>query len=406
MKRQVRSLSIILAVCFTATAGAATLEGFASLPADTLMPGPDSGHFIEADENLDLPFKGQPAQGFSAIVADSGGGYLALSDNGYGTRENSSDFLLRIYFLSPDFRTLGGGSGTIEIEGFINLSDPLRLMPYPITAERQCLGSPDPCIPVDPSVRAERLLTGADLDTESLQVSSDGSFWIGDEFGPYLLHFDPQGVLIEAPFELQGLVSDTRPGALPATRTLRPSRGFENLALSPSGELLYPMLEGALYSQPEHLNIYTFDVENRRYLNPSATEPSFRYRMDPLATAVGAFKMTGEDTALVLERDSGQGEDAKHKKLYRVTFTAPDDQGYLARTEWVDLLNIDDPHDLNQDDSNHFSLPMSTLEGVIVTDDGLVGIISDNNYPFGKARGEEHAPEATEFVLLRRAQQP
>ena len=49
---------------------------------------------------------------------------------------------------------------------------------------------------------------------------------------------------------------------------------------------------------------------------------------------------------------------------------------------------------------------MSTLEGLVILDEGLVGIISDNNYPFGKARGEAAAPEATEFILLRLDDQP
>jgi hypothetical protein len=400
------ALTVIYAACCTLTAGAATLEGFARLTADTLMPGPDSGHFIEADESLDLPFRGQPAQGFSAIVSNTDGGYLTLVDNGFGSRNNSPDFLLRIYFLSPDFRSTNGGTGEIVIEGFINLSDPAGFMPYPVTAERQCLGAPEPCIAVDPAVRSERLLTGADLDPESMQVSEDGSFWIGDELGPYLLHFDQDGILMESPIELHGLVSDSRPGALESTRTLRRSRGFESLALDPSADILYPMLEGALHSQPGQLNIYTFDIESRSYLNPSAMEPSFKYRPDPLATAVGTFKMVDEDTALVLERDSGEGSEAVHKKLYRVHFSVVDEAGFLVRTEVADLLNINDPLDLNADGETSFGLPMTTLEGLVILDDGLVGIISDNNYPFGKARGEAAAPEATEFILLRLDDQP
>jgi len=34
------------------------------------------------------------------------------------------------------------------------------------------------------------LLTGFDLDVESFVIAKDGTFWVGEEFGPYLLHFD------------------------------------------------------------------------------------------------------------------------------------------------------------------------------------------------------------------------
>ena len=43
-----------------------------------------------------------------------------------------------------------------------------------------------------PRSRAGRLLTGADFDVESIARMKDGTFWVGEEFGPYLLHFDAQ----------------------------------------------------------------------------------------------------------------------------------------------------------------------------------------------------------------------
>ena len=51
-------------------------------------------------------------------------------------------------------------------------------------------------IPVDTSIRNRRLLTGADFDVESIARMDDGTFWVGEEFGPYLLHFDEQGALL------------------------------------------------------------------------------------------------------------------------------------------------------------------------------------------------------------------
>jgi hypothetical protein len=42
------------------------------------------------------------------------------------------------------------------------------------------------------------VLTGADFDVESIVRAADGTYWIGDEFGPFLLHFSATGTLLEA----------------------------------------------------------------------------------------------------------------------------------------------------------------------------------------------------------------
>src|SRR5262245_62018539 len=51
---------------------AQTLEGFASLPADTFEPGPTSGQFIAATNGRTPPFVNrQPLQGVSSVLRTS-----------------------------------------------------------------------------------------------------------------------------------------------------------------------------------------------------------------------------------------------------------------------------------------------------------------------------------------------
>src|SRR5262245_16327102 len=174
------------------------LEARAVLPAATVAPGPPSGAFIEPGtyNGVTPPFPQQPVQGFSGIWPAGGGLFWAMPDNGYGQKGNSADWLLRIYRIHPDFKTAAGGSGGASVVGFIPLRDPDGQLSFPL-------------------VRQDRLLTGADVDPESIFQLPDGTFWIGDEFGPWMLHFDAAGRLLQPPGPLPGVKSPQNPGLAP-----------------------------------------------------------------------------------------------------------------------------------------------------------------------------------------------
>ena len=166
------------------------LTGFASLPADTFAEGPQSGADRGDGEPISAngrtgPFDEQPVQGFSGVqfAPDGNGSFWFLSDNGFGNQRNSADYLLRLYQAKPNFKTESAGDGTVAIEGFVQLSDPDNQIPFDIVNEGT----------------TERLLTGADFDIESFVIDAKGDIWIGDEFGPFLLHFDSTGKLLSAP---------------------------------------------------------------------------------------------------------------------------------------------------------------------------------------------------------------
>lgn len=176
-----------------AASGDAELEGFASLPADTFAKGPPSGEGISANGRTG-PFPGPPVQGFSGVqFAPSGDGsaYWFLSDNGFGAKTNSADYLLRLYQIAPSFAGLEGGDRSVEVQGFVQLSDPDGLIPFDIKQ----------------GDTAERNLTGADFDIESFVIDANGELWVGEEFGPYVLHFDAEGKLLAAPIPTPNITS-------------------------------------------------------------------------------------------------------------------------------------------------------------------------------------------------------
>lgn len=380
--KQLSPIPILLLSLTASVSKAATLTGFAVLPADTFTPGPTSGQFIEARNNRQPPFiDQQPVQGFSALIKDEKGSYIVLSDNGFGARDNSSDYILSIYHIDPDFRTAEGGTGSIQVSKVIRLSDPEHHLPYPAARI------------------SDNLLTGADLDPESFRRVEDGSYWIGEEFNPSLLHFSADGILLAPPYRIDGLNSEDNPSGEKAN--LARSRGFEGMALSVDGKWLYPLLEGPVEGSGPGLNIYTFEIYAKLFVNNNAYQPSFRYRLDEAASAIGDFTMYSNTAGLVLERDSEEGNKALLKKVYRIDFNKVDEDGFLLKTLVADLLNINDPHDLNQDDKVRFTFPFWTIEGLVVINATTLGIVNDNNYPLGQARNNDGTqPDNNEFILI------
>ncbi|MDP9766334.1 esterase-like activity of phytase family protein [Deinococcus enclensis] len=163
-------------------AQAATLVGYAEMAADTFSTGPATGAWANGLRGP-ARFPAPPVQGFSGVQFGPGGTYWFLSDNGFGAKNNSADYALRLYSVALTAKKAAAEKGAVKVGNFISLRDPDGRVPFPIVNEGT----------------RERLLTGADFDPEGFAFAPDGTLWVGDEFGPYLLHFSADGRLLEAP---------------------------------------------------------------------------------------------------------------------------------------------------------------------------------------------------------------
>ncbi len=372
-------------------AGGATLVGRAVLPADTFAPGPPSGATIDPSSNTNgrkPPFPSQPVQGFSAVLDAGGGAYWAMADNGFGAQNNSADFLLRVYRIRPAFETASGGAGTVAVEDFIQLRDPDRRIPFPITN----------------GATPERALTGADFDIESVRQDRRGDLWFGDEFGPFLLHTDATGRVLEAPVPLAGVKSPQNPTlAAGEAATLPASRGFEGTALSPDRATLYPSLEGALVGDPDQRRryIYAFDLATGRY-----TGERWQYRAEAPGHAIGDLTALDGRRLLIIERDNEQGPAARFKKIFLIDLGETGADGFLVKREVVDLLAIADPARISlparEGDfglGDPFTFPFQTIESVLPLGGGRLLVANDNNYPFSAGRNAGR-PDDNEIIIL------
>jgi hypothetical protein len=354
--------------------GRATLTGFASLPAETFVPSsePSGAQLGTAPINgITPPFAGQPVQGFSGVARRRDGTFDVLSDNGYGAKANSADFLLRIQRIKPDPRT-----GAVKAVGGINLSDPAGRVPFPLT-------------------RPDRTLTGADFDVESIVRNPDGTYWIGDEFGPFLLHFSATGTLLEAPITLPGVQAPENPFLDGAQPNLASSKGFEGMARAVDGRHLYPLLEGTVAGDPAGaLRMNEFDVRERAY-----TGRRWVYRLEAPGDSIGDMIAVDRDRFLVIERDNEQGDAAKLKRIYLIDIRDRDHDGKVDKTQVADLLDLADPKGLGGFPAT-FRFPFQTIEDVAILDDTTLAVLNDNNFPFSSGR-TPGKPDNNEFITVR-----
>jgi glycerophosphoryl diester phosphodiesterase len=362
-----------------------TLESRATLSADYIAEGPPSGAQVTAANGRTGPFPGQVIPGFSGLVANRDGTFWALPDNGFGAKTNSADFLLRLYLVHPDWQT-----GAIEPLRFLSLSDPHRHVPFPIVNEST----------------ADRLLTGADFDIESVVKMRDGSFWIGEEFGPFLLHVDRRGRVLSPPVPFVDGKSPQNPTlAADEVPVVPRSRGFEALGSSRNGRYLYPIVEGGLTNDPELRRrwIYEFDTRKETY-----TGRKWAYEVDADINVIGDVAMVDKHRMIVIERDDLDGPAAVTKKLYEFDLRETDDRGYLTKELTADLLYIDNPDGIPAEGEaagyglgQPFSFPMQSVESLVVLDDDRLVIANDNNYP-GNAARNPGTPDDTEMIVIRR----
>ena len=404
------------------------LSGWAEIPSTYRHPGPVSGQFTTPNNGVTPPYQGQPIPGFSGMIPSGiPWRFIALPDNGYGAQGNSADFVIGFYEVTPEFKTAGDGTtsrGPVVIHGFTHFSDPDGLLDSSYITngpvyEREFYYATGPQIPVDPAIRNGKWLTGADFDVESIARMDDGTFWVGEEFGPYLLHFGADGRLLRAPVRHPVLRAPQNPQNTPANPSNLPSsRGFESMTRNADGTRLYVTTEASIDSEPDKriLVVYEFDTVNERY-----TGRTFRYAKDSSDAITGGANnatnifVTGdmthvaEDRYIMIERDDFQGPPTslnppRQKKLYLFDLNEIDATTQLLKKRLlVDLLDIEDPDDIGgplagiPDDI--FNFPLQSVESVTPVDDFTLLVGLDNNYPGGNGR-IPGTPDGTEIITL------
>ena len=385
--------------------GGKRVDAVGSLPGTSFLSDKDAAR----QTGISLPFAGQPVQGFSGIKKAKDGSYWVLQDNGYGSKANSSDAMLIFHRVKPDWK-----KGSVSLVESLFLHDPDGKLPFTVVNEWT----------------KSRYLTGMDLDIESIQPIGE-NFWFGDELGPYLVKTDRKGkVLAFFETQVEGKVikspdhyTVTTP-AVPGqfSTPVRRSRGFEGMAAAKDGSKLYPLLEGPLWNTEEkkweqkgdreYLRILEFDTVKNEW-----TGRSWKYLLEQNGNNIGDFNMIDADTGLIIERDNGEGlaehacngparpdcqnVPAKLKRVYKISLSDVDAEGFVKKIGHIDLMDINDPQGVAKRGGKNgkFTFPFVTIEDVDVVDSEHLIVANDNNLPYSAGRLPNQQDD-NEFILL------
>ncbi|MFC9965420.1 esterase-like activity of phytase family protein [Nocardia ignorata] len=160
------------------------------------------------------------------------------------------------------------------------------------------------------------------LDPEGLVALADGTFWVSDEYGPFLVHFAADGTEIER----------LAPGnGLPKEIALRsPNQGMEGLTITPDGSTLVGMVQSALKTpgldgsakEVPFARIVTVDLKTK-------AQKEFLYPLEnPKQNKVAVSEITAlsATTFLVAERDGNLAPEA-NKKIWTIDIAGATDVG-------------------------------------------------------------------------------
>jgi len=179
------------------------------------------------------------------------------------------------------------------------------------------------------------------FDPEGVRVSADGTFFVADEYGPYLIEFDRQGNLLRR-IEVPGSFLIAAPNVDPSKELAdnasgrQANRGMEGLAISPDGTTLFGMMQNALLqdnalapNKVDRQSVYT------RILQVDLTSGLTReyvYQLDDFNRGQGVSELLAinDHQFLVLERDnrswlSDAPQAPTRKTIYKIDLSGATD---------------------------------------------------------------------------------
>ena len=229
----------------------------------------EGGQYMDIYVPTTFPTGGTLQSGRLATITTDGGD-VAVRDSGYGSAmafapgKSDEIYLLTdrgpnvagpsnsILFPLPSFTPRIGkfklnGDGTMDMLAVISLKradgTPLTGLPLP-AGTTGSTGEVAYALKADGTADTTLLTDAQGIDSEGLVALPDGTFWISDEYGPFLLHVAADGTTIE---RIAPGTANAQGHKLPAVLAKRIiNKGMEGLTVTPDGTKLVGMMQSTL----------------------------------------------------------------------------------------------------------------------------------------------------------------
>ena len=255
------------------------------------------------------------------------------------------------------------------------------------------------------------------LDPEGLAALQDGSFWVSDEYGPHLVHYDAKGVEIErinafANDERNNVMVEGKPILLPTEFTKRrANRGMEALTITPDQTTLVGIMESSM-DNPDKSGRLSSLVRMVTINLVSGQIAQYLYRLDNAAHVTSGIVALNDHEFYLIEHDRKfplQDKSAQ-KLIYKIDIAHATDietilnDGSVRQDETVgliingqtleQLIAADEENWQTLENTNitpvkktlvvdvlaSLEYPHDKLEGLWLRQDGSLGLLNDDDF--------------------------
>lgn len=280
------------------------------------------------------------------IVVQPDRGHNTATTTDYVARQHNIGFTLNPYYDSAKLNYYVAANTTLNLQYQSSLlyyeQDGAPTTGLDATSYRNST----PILPI-----ASSSYNHISTDAEGLVLNADGTFWVSDEYGPYIYKYSAAGLLLQTialpraalPF-LNGQPYFSASAATPPSTGRVQNQGFEGLAASPDGSTLYALIQSGLEQDLDaalddgrYTRLFAWDVSGTSAVLLNSwvvTLPVTNGKAKTLAASDLAY--ISPNTFMILSRDGkGNGNsdnNAKNKNFYLMSTVGATD---IAATNYT-----------------------------------------------------------------------